>query len=174
MISAHGPHEGAGRDELVLAVHGQLERQLGRRLPAPVVAGHRREARDLRVQAGPPPPGIRTPLAGLWLAGDYLDSDYPRRWSAVRSGVACATAIIWNSAAGLSAASATTLWGAWRSCAGEPAHRRARLTAQASFESFALRVAQMTQGSGRASPRRALAARAVPADVAVGQDEVVS
>ena len=40
-------------------------------------------------------PGIRTPLPGLWLAGDYLDSDYPATLeSAVRSGVACATAIL--------------------------------------------------------------------------------
>ena len=96
VISAHGPHEALARDELVLAVHAQLERQLGRRLPAPewsLVIVEKRATFACR--PGLFRPGLRTPLPGLWLAGDYLDSDYPATLeSAVRSGVACATAIL--------------------------------------------------------------------------------
>ena len=96
VISAHGPHEALARDELVLAVHAQLERQLGRRLPAPEWSQVIVEKRaTFACRPGILRPGIRTPLAGLWLAGDYLDSDYPATLeSAVRSGVACATAIL--------------------------------------------------------------------------------
>ncbi|GAB1458386.1 hydroxysqualene dehydroxylase HpnE [Thauera sp.] len=96
VISAHGPHEALARDELILAVHGQLERQLGRRLPAPEWSQVIVEKRaTFACRPGLLRPGIRTPLAGLWLAGDYLDSDYPATLeSAVRSGVACATAIL--------------------------------------------------------------------------------
>ncbi|MDR2688283.1 MAG: FAD-dependent oxidoreductase, partial [Azoarcus sp.] len=36
-----------------------------------------------------------TPLPGLWLAGDYVASDYPATLeSAARAGVACARGII--------------------------------------------------------------------------------
>ena len=96
VISAHGPHEALARDELVLAVHAQLERQLGRRLPAPEWSQIIVEKRaTFACRPGIFRPGIRTPLPGLWLAGDYLDSDYPATLeSAVRSGVACATAIL--------------------------------------------------------------------------------
>ncbi|ENO98467.1 hydroxysqualene dehydroxylase HpnE [Thauera phenylacetica] len=96
VISAHGPHEALARDELVLAVHAQLERQLGRRLPAPEWSQVIVEKRaTFACRPGLFRPGIRTPLPGLWLAGDYLDSDYPATLeSAVRSGVACATAIL--------------------------------------------------------------------------------
>ncbi|MEZ7896506.1 MAG: hydroxysqualene dehydroxylase HpnE [Thauera sp.] len=96
VISAHGPHEALARDELVLAVHAQLERQLGRRLPAPEWSQVIVEKRaTFACRPGIFRPGIRTPLPGLWLAGDYLDSDYPATLeSAVRSGVACATAIL--------------------------------------------------------------------------------
>ncbi|ENO87475.1 hydroxysqualene dehydroxylase HpnE [Thauera aminoaromatica] len=96
VISAHGPHEALARDELVLAVHAQLERQLGRRLPAPEWSQVIVEKRaTFACRPGVFRPGIRTPLPGLWLAGDYLDSDYPATLeSAVRSGVACATAIL--------------------------------------------------------------------------------
>ena len=40
-------------------------------------------------------PGPQTPLPGLWLAGDYLDSDYPATLeSAVRSGVHTAARVL--------------------------------------------------------------------------------
>ena len=96
VISARGPHETLPRDELILAVHAQLERQLGRRLPAPEWSQVIVEKRaTIACRPGIFRPGIRTPLPGLWLAGDYLDSDYPATLeSAVRSGVACANAIL--------------------------------------------------------------------------------
>lgn len=96
VISAHGAHEALPRDELILAVHAQLERQLERRLPAPEWSQVIVEKRaTFACRPGIFRPGIRTPLRGLWLAGDYLDSDYPATLeSAVRSGVACATAIL--------------------------------------------------------------------------------
>lgn len=95
VISASGPHEQLARDELILATHGQLERQIGRRLPAPEWSQVIVEKRaTIACRPGIFRPGIRTPLPGLWLAGDYVDSDYPATLeSAVRSGVACAQAI---------------------------------------------------------------------------------
>ncbi len=100
VISASGPHEAQPRDELILAVHAQLERQLGRRLPAPEWSQVIVEKRaTFACRPGILRPGVRTPLPGLWLAGDYVDSDYPATLeSAVRSGVACAQAILAQSA----------------------------------------------------------------------------
>ncbi len=96
VISAHGAHEALPRDELILAAHAQLERQLGRRLPSPEWSQVIVEKRaTIACRPGLFRPGIRTPLPGLWLAGDYIDSDYPATLeSAVRSGVACANAIL--------------------------------------------------------------------------------
>ncbi len=96
VISASGPHEALPRDELILAVHAQLERQLERRLPAPEWSQVIVEKRaTFACRPGILRPGIRTPLPGLWLAGDYVDSEYPATLeSAVRSGVACAQAIL--------------------------------------------------------------------------------
>jgi uncharacterized protein with NAD-binding domain and iron-sulfur cluster len=84
------------RDELIIATHSQLERQLGRRLPAPEWSQVIVEKRaTIACRPGLFRPGIRTPLPGLWLAGDYVESDYPATLeSAVRSGLACAEAIL--------------------------------------------------------------------------------
>lgn len=96
VISASGPHEDMARDELILAVHAQLEAELGRRLPklewSQVIVEKRA---TFACRPGVFRPDIRTPLPGLWLAGDYTESEYPATLeSAVRSGVACAGAIL--------------------------------------------------------------------------------
>ena len=96
VISAHGAHDTLARDELVVVALAQLERQLERRLPAPAWSQVIVEKRaTIACRPGILRPDIRTPLPGLWLAGDYIDSDYPATLeSAVRSGVACARAIL--------------------------------------------------------------------------------
>lgn len=96
VISAHGPHEALEREELAFAILRQLEDVLKLRLP-PVdwqqVITERRAAFACR--PGLPRPGHRTPVPGLWLAGDYVESDYPATLeSAVRSGVQCARAVL--------------------------------------------------------------------------------
>lgn len=96
VISASGPHETLPRDELILQTHAQLERHLGWRLPSPEWSQVIVEKRaTIACRPGIFRPGIRTPMRGLWLAGDYLESDYPATLeSAVRSGIACAQAIL--------------------------------------------------------------------------------
>lgn len=96
VISARGEHETLSREDLLLAVHAQLERELQRRLPSPewsqVITEKRATfaCRPKLVRPGP-----QTPIAGLWLAGDYLDSDYPATLeSAVRSGVDTAARVL--------------------------------------------------------------------------------
>lgn len=98
VISARGPHESLSRDDLEIAVHRQLEKELGQRLPTPEWAMTITEKRaTLSCRPGLARPDARTPLTGLWLAGDYLDSPYPSTLeSAVRSGVAVAGAIARN------------------------------------------------------------------------------
>lgn len=96
VISAHGPHEALSRDDLEIAVHRQLETELRRSLPSPEWALTITEKRaTIACRPGLPRPCARTPVAGLWLAGDYTDSPYPATLeSAVRSGVAVASEII--------------------------------------------------------------------------------
>lgn len=95
VISASGAHENVEHDALIVAVHAQLERELGTRLPAPQWSQVIVEKRaTFACRTGLMRPGIQTPVSGLWLAGDYIESDYPATLeSAVRSGVACADAI---------------------------------------------------------------------------------
>ncbi|WP_230976705.1 hydroxysqualene dehydroxylase HpnE [Pseudothauera rhizosphaerae] len=96
VISAHGAHEALSREELILAVHKQLEDELSRRLPAPQWSQAITEKRaTFACRPGLVRPGCRTPVPGLWLAGDYLDSDYPATLeSAVRSGTAAAERVL--------------------------------------------------------------------------------
>ena len=95
VISARGEHEHLAREALELAALHQLEDALGTRLPAPQRTLTITEKRaTFACRPGVLRPQIRTPIAGLWLAGDYLDSPYPATLeSAVRSGVAVAAAI---------------------------------------------------------------------------------
>lgn len=95
VISAHGPHDTLDQDALLVAAHTQLEGLLQRRLPPPTWSQAITEKRaTFACRPGLVRPTHHTPLAGLWLAGDYVDSPYPATLeSAARSGVRCAEAI---------------------------------------------------------------------------------
>lgn len=96
VISASGPHGDMTREALEAAVLQQLERQLRIRLSAPTWSMTITEKRaTFACTPALARPGLRTPLRGLWLAGDYLDSPYPATLeSAVRSGCAAAAAAL--------------------------------------------------------------------------------
>lgn len=96
VISAHGEHDALSREDLLLTVHAQLERELQRRLPSPEWSQVITEKRaTFACRPSLVRPGPQTPIPGLWLAGDYLDSDYPATLeSAVRSGVDTAARVL--------------------------------------------------------------------------------
>ena len=96
VVSARGPHLALPKHEIELAMHNQLERIVGRQLPKPEEILTIVEKRaTFACRPGVKRPGVRTAERGLWLAGDYVDSPYPATIeSAVRSGVACARAIM--------------------------------------------------------------------------------
>lgn len=101
VISAHGPHESMTREDLEIAVHQQLERELMQRLPSPLWTMTITEQRaTFACRPDVQRPSARTPVTGLWLAGDYIDSPYPATLeSAVRSGTAVAAEILATRAA---------------------------------------------------------------------------
>lgn len=94
VISAHGPHESLDRDELIAAVLADIAAIVG---PLPPLAWHQaitERRATIAARPGLARPGNQTATPGLWLAGDYLASDYPATLeSAVRSGVQCARQI---------------------------------------------------------------------------------
>jgi squalene-associated FAD-dependent desaturase len=96
VISAHDEHLAQDHAALCARIHAQLETGLGRKLPAPQWTQVITEKRaTFACRPGLERPPIATPLPGLWLAGDYVASDYPATLeAAVRSGVACARAIL--------------------------------------------------------------------------------
>ncbi|MDR1660904.1 MAG: hydroxysqualene dehydroxylase HpnE [Azoarcus sp.] len=95
VISAQRESGAENRDALTAAILAQLERELGQRLPAAQWTQIIVEKRaTFACRPGLVRPGIATPLPGLWLAGDYVESDYPATLeSAVRAGVECARRI---------------------------------------------------------------------------------
>jgi squalene-associated FAD-dependent desaturase len=94
VLSAHGPWEQLRDDELGARLHVELARAMPD-LPRPVWQRIIREQRaTFSCTPGLVRPPHRTPLRGLWLAGDYTHSDYPATLeAAVRSGEAVAEAI---------------------------------------------------------------------------------
>jgi squalene-associated FAD-dependent desaturase len=91
VISAQGMHQALDHGELAARLHDEL---LGAfpALPAPVwtkVIGEQRAT--FACTPGLQRPAQRTPVRGLFLAGDYTESPYPGTLeAAVRSGITCA------------------------------------------------------------------------------------
>ncbi len=96
VLSARGAWDYADNDTLMRTLHGELEQTLARQLPRPAwhrVIRERRATFSCRPKL--PRPSTRTPIPGLWLAGDYVCADYPATLEgAVRSGVSAAREIL--------------------------------------------------------------------------------
>ncbi|MGH8676917.1 MAG: hydroxysqualene dehydroxylase HpnE [Burkholderiales bacterium] len=94
VISAAGAHQDLPHNELASRVHTELTAAL--RLPPPLwhqVIAEKRAT--FACKPGIVRPGNRTPVKGLYLAGDYTASDYPATLeAAVRSGITCARLIL--------------------------------------------------------------------------------
>ncbi len=96
VLSAHGRWETLADASLCALLHAELETILRRSLPLPrwqKIIREKRATFSCRPALHRPPP--RTPLPGLWLAGDYVCADYPATLEgAVRSGVTAARALL--------------------------------------------------------------------------------
>lgn len=92
VLSAGGAWDERDNEELAAALHAELGEMLRRKLPQPQWYRVIRERRaTFSCRPGLPRPPAKTPLPGLWLAGDYVCADYPATLEgAVRSGVAAA------------------------------------------------------------------------------------
>ena len=96
VLSARGAWDEQDNDALMQTLHGELEQALGKQLPRPTWHRVIRERRaTFSCRPNLPRPASRTPIRGLWLAGDYVCADYPATLEgAVRSGVSAARAIL--------------------------------------------------------------------------------
>lgn len=99
VLSAEGAWGESDNAALAAAMHRELQEALGRTLPQPLWHQVIRERRaTFSCRPGLRRPEARTPLQGVWLAGDYVSSDYPATLeSAVRGGVAAALGILYES-----------------------------------------------------------------------------
>jgi hydroxysqualene dehydroxylase len=95
VISGAGPHQQLSQQALAQAVYGEVARLLPG-LTAPLQTRVIEEKRaTFACTPGLDRPTTATPLPNLWLAGDYVASDYPATLEgAIRSGVAAARAIL--------------------------------------------------------------------------------
>ena len=94
VISAHGDHERIAHDALAAVCHREISAALGG-LPPPQWSQIIAEKRATPAcTPGMAHPQVATPLSGVFLAGDYLDPDYPPTLeAAVRSGIRAADAL---------------------------------------------------------------------------------
>lgn len=101
VISGRGPHTAMSHRQIEAHVCGEL-RALTGALPDPLFAQVIEEKRaTFSCVPGLERPSSRTPIPGLLLAGDYVESSYPGTLeSAIRSGVACAQSLLgsWRAA----------------------------------------------------------------------------
>jgi hydroxysqualene dehydroxylase len=95
VISASGAHQDLDQEELALKVRDELAQALGITAPAlwhKVIAEKRA---TFACTPGLRRPGTRTAIPGLFLAGDYVRSDYPATIeAAVRSGIEAARQVM--------------------------------------------------------------------------------
>ncbi len=95
VISGAGPWQMLGHDRLGTSIHAEVAR-LVPGLPPPVWTRVIEEKRaTFCCTPGLVRPGTATSIPGVWLAGDYVASDYPATLEgAIRSGVAAARSIL--------------------------------------------------------------------------------
>jgi squalene-associated FAD-dependent desaturase len=97
VISARGSHCSMPRDRLTEQVAAELSASFPQ-WPAyrhSLLLRHKHATFTSRVGVDLVRPACRTPVAGLWLAGDYTDTGLPATLeSAVRSGMRCAAALL--------------------------------------------------------------------------------
>ncbi len=96
VLSADGAWDERNNEQLAAALHDELQEALPNKLPP---ASWHRVIRERRAtfscRTNLPRPAAKTPLSGLWLAGDYVCADYPATLEgAVRSGIAAARGIL--------------------------------------------------------------------------------
>jgi squalene-associated FAD-dependent desaturase len=96
VLSAQGAWDERDNDSLAAALHGELQKTLGRTLPEPDWHRVLRERRaTFSCRPGLPRPPAKTALRGVWLAGDYVCAEYPATLEgAVRSGYRVAREIL--------------------------------------------------------------------------------
>jgi squalene-associated FAD-dependent desaturase len=101
VISARGRHQALGNDELAAHIHEEIARVVPGLKP-PVWSRVRPEQRaTFACTPNLSRPQTATALPGVWLAGDYVASDYPATIeSAVRSGVQAATSALQQATCG--------------------------------------------------------------------------
>lgn len=95
VISARGAHQEISKEALEVALLQELQHVLG---PLPALAWSQiitEKRATFSCTPGLVRPGVATPQPGLWLAGDYVASDYPATIeSAMRSGVQAGRSIL--------------------------------------------------------------------------------
>ena len=96
VLSAQGAWDERESADLMTSLHQELETALGQKLPQPRWHQLIRERRaTFSCRPDLPRPSAKTPLKGLWLAGDYVCANYPATLEgAVRSGITAARGII--------------------------------------------------------------------------------
>jgi len=96
VLSGHGDWEKLDDAVLLATLHDELGATLGKSLPTPHWHRTIRERRaTFSCRPGLKRPPARTPIPGLWLAGDYVCANYPATLEgAVRSGVTAAQGVL--------------------------------------------------------------------------------